>query len=369
MDAVGRLAGGVAHDFNNILQAMLSLATVLRLRAGSPELTRIVGEIEAHIERGAGLTEQLLQFSRRQITDMQRLDLGKLASAAGLLLRRLIPEHIRLTVETTQERLWVQGNAGQLQQVLVNLAVNARDAMPSGGTLTVRTSGGHGEAVVEVADTGHGMDEATRTHLFEPFFTTKEPGKGTGLGLSVVHGIIGLHGGRIEVASAPGEGSSFRVTLPVVPAPDDPASEPFGEMELLHGHGERVLIVEDEDGARQALAELVEMLGYQVTAMGSGEDAGLLPTELAPALLLTDLMLPGIDGAALAAGLRARWPHLKIVLMSGYTEDEAVRRGVREGEVHFLQKPFDVTALARALGEAMEGTRWGAEVEEGGNTE
>jgi len=357
IEAVGRLAGGVAHDFNNILQAMLSLATVLRLRAASPELAKIVAEIEAHIKRGAGLTQQLLLFSRRQAVERKRLDLGEVAGAAGMLLRRLIPENIRLAVDTTPERLWVEGDAGQLQQVLMNLAVNAKDAMPGGGTLTVSTRPGDGEAIIEVADTGEGMDEDTRTHLFEPFFTTKGVGKGTGLGLSVVHGIVEQHGGRIEVESSPGEGSVFRVVLQAMPAPDEAAKEPSGEKELPRGDGARLLVVEDEEGARKGLVELLEFLGYEVTAVGSGEEAGVLPDEPAPDLLLTDLVLPGIDGAALAAGLRDRWPNLKVVLMSGYTEDEAVRRGVNEGDVHFLQKPFDMVALARALRAALGSSR------------
>ena len=357
MEAVGRLAGGVAHDFNNILQTLLSLATVLRLKVASPELARIVAEIEAHIKRGAGLTQQLLLFSRRQVAERKRVDLGELVSVTGVLLRRLIPESIRLTVDTTPERLWVEGDAGQLQQVLMNLAVNAKDAMPAGGTLTIRTSGRMSEAVVEVIDTGQGMDEETRSHLFEPFFTTKEVGKGTGLGLSVVHGIVEQHGGLIEVESSPGEGSLFRVVLPTVAAPDAATKEPSGDKELPRGEGARVLVVEDEDGARKGLVEILEFLGYEVTALGSGEEAGVLPDEPAPDLLLTDLVLPGIDGAALAAGLRDRWPHMKTVLMSGYTEDEAVRRGVNEGDVHFLQKPFDMAALALELHAALGSSR------------
>ena len=353
LEAVGRLAGGVAHDFNNILQAMLSLATVLRLRSGAPELAKIVAEIEAHIKRGAGLTQQLLLFSRRQMAERSRFGLDEPVDKAGDLLRRLIPENIRLVVDTAAERLWVEGDAGQLQQVLMNLAVNAKDAMPAGGTLTLRTRYRGGEAVVEVADTGHGMDAATRAHLFEPFFTTKDAGQGTGLGLSVVHGIVEQHGGRIEVESTPGEGSVFRVLLPAAPAPDEAADEPSGETEVPTGHGERVLIVEDEDGAREGLADLLELLGYEVVAVSSGEAAGVLPPEFAPSLLLTDLMLPGVDGATLAVGLRDRWPHLKVVLMSGYTEDEAVRRGVDEGSVRFLQKPFDVAALGRAVAAAL----------------
>ena len=351
MEAVGRLAGGVAHDFNNILQAMLSLATVLRLKAGSPELARIVAEIEVLIRRGAGLTQQLLLYSRRQVAERKRVDLGEGAGAVGVLLGRLIPENIRLVVDTVPGQVWVDGDAGQLQQVLMNLVVNAKDAMPSGGTLTVRASRVDGDAVLAVIDTGQGMDETTRSRLFEPFFTTKDTGKG--LGLSVVHGIAEQHSGRVEVESSPGEGSLFRVILPAMSPPDAAAKESSADVEPPSGHGERVLIVEDEEEARKGLAELLTIFGYEVTAVGSGEEAGVLPDEPAPDLLLTDLMLPGIDGVALAAGLRDRWPHLKVVLMSGYTEDEAVRRGVDEGEVLFLQKPFDMATLTHTLRAAL----------------
>ena len=355
MEAVGQLAGGIAHDFNNILQAMLSLATVLRLRAPSPELAKTLAEIEALIRRGAGLTQQLLLFSRREISKTERLDLGELAGTAGVLLRRLIPENIHLTVETTPELLWVEGDAGQLQQVIMNLAVNAKDAMPEGGTLTVRAFGAGGEAVLEVADAGQGMDEQTRARLFEPFFTTKEKGKGTGLGLSVVHGIVTQHGGHIEVESSIGAGSRFRVVLPAVAQPENQAGAAAGvDAELPLGRGEHVLVVEDEEGARKGLVEVLEYLGYNVTAVGSGEEAGVLPADLAPDLLLTDLMLPGVTGSELAAGLRDRWPSLNVILMSGYTEDESVRRGVDKGKVRFLQKPFDMAALAREMRAAIE---------------
>ena len=354
LEAVGRLAGGVAHDFNNILQAMLSLATVLRLRAESPELTGIVAEIEALIRRGAGLTQQLLLYSRRQVAEKKRVDLSELTGGVGMLLGRLIPANVRLTVETVPDGLWVDGDAGQFQQVLMNLVVNAKDAMPTGGTLTVRAGRVGGEAVLAVIDTGHGMDEETRSHLFEPFFTTRSAG--TGLGLSVVHGIVEQHRGRVEVDSVPGEGSVFRVILPAMPPPDAPDVEPVGDAGPFGGRGERVLVVEDEETARKGLAELLTISGYEVTAVGSGEVAIALPTSPVPDLLLTDLMLPGIDGAYLAKTLRERWPRLKVVLMSGYTEDEAVRRGVDEGEVRFLQKPFDMAALALTLRTALAET-------------
>ena len=352
--ALGQLAGGVAHNFNNILQALLSLATVLRLRVKSPELATTVAEIDALVKRGANLTRQLLLFSQHEVTKKERIDLGETVSAAVALLRHLIPENVRLALETPPEPLWVDGDRGQIDQIIVNLAVNARDVMPGGGTLTVRTCGRGGEAILEVADTGHGIDEDTRAHLFEPFFTTKGKHEGRGLGLSVVHGIVERHGGRIEVESAPGQGARFRIVFPLVsPQEEVVAEQPVGEGELLPGHGERILLVEDEDTARRSLVEILEMQGYQVTALASGEEARSLPERPAPNLLLTDLMLPGVSGSQLAARLGGRWPDLKVVLMSGYSEDEVARRGVEAGTMRFLQKPFDLTTLAREIRAAL----------------
>ncbi len=353
LEAVGRLAGGVAHDFNNILQALLSLATVLRMRVGSPELASIVGEIEAHVMRGAGLTQQLLLFSRRQTTEKEKVDLVEVVEAVGELLRRLIPENTLFSVDVPTTPLWVFGDALQLQQVLMNLAINAKDAMPGGGTLTMRAFRNFGEAALEVTDSGCGMDEAIRERLFEPFFTTKETGKGTGLGLSVVHGIVEQHEGRVEIKSAPGEGSRFRVILPLLEVPEGESVRPRRQLNLPRGRGERILLVEDESGVRGALAMLLETLGYQVTDVGSGEEAIESVAETAPDLLLTDLVLPGVDGASLAARLRDRWPGLKVVLMSGYTEDEVVRRNIDDGSVHFLQKPFDMRSLACEVSAAL----------------
>ena len=358
MEAVGRLAGGVAHDFNNILQAMLSLATVLRLRAASPELAKTVAEIEALIKRGAGLTQQLLLFSRRQVAERKRLDLGRADQRGGPLLRRLIPENIRLTVETTPERLWVDGDAGQLQQVLMNLAVNARDAMPAGGTLTVRTSGGDGEAVIEVIDTGHGMDEETRSHLFEPFFTTKEPGKGTGLGLSVVHGIVEQHGGRIEVESAPGEGSRFRVVLPTVPAPDA-AAEGAERRDGAAARGRRAGAGRRGRGRRAPRAgrdprdaRLPGDRGGQ--RRGGGRPAGRAGARSPAHRPHAAGHRRHRAGGGPARSLAAHEDRADVRLHRG--RGGPPRRRARE-HVHFLQKPFDMAALARELHAALGSSR------------
>lgn len=367
IEAVGRLAGGVAHDFNNLLQAMLSQAQALQLSADSQELAEALAEIEAHIRRGASLTQQLLLFSRREVSQRKRLDLGEVITAAEMMLRRLTPDNIRTAVEMPLGHLWVEGDSGQLQQVVVNLALNARDAMPSGGTLTLRGGDGDGEVFLEVSDTGHGMDEETQRQLFEPFFTTKDAEHGTGLGLAVVHGIVTQHHGRVEVSSQPGQGSRFRVVLPVMPEPTVVRARPAAtgpvpvKVEPPRGSGERVLVVEDEDGARQGLASILELLGYQVTAVGSGEEALALEQMPGFDVLLCDLMLPGIQGTEVAERLGERWPALRIVLMSGYAHGDVLRRQIAQPTLRFLQKPFGMSALAREVRAALEDESGGRE--------
>jgi PAS domain S-box-containing protein len=353
MEAVGQLAAGVAHEFNNLLQALMSMAAIIRMRAESASVAKIGTEMESQIRRGASLTQQLLLFSRHEAIAKSDLDLREELQKASVLLRRLIPENIRIVVELGPRFLAVEGDAGQMQQVILNLAINARDAMPAGGMLTLRTGSSQGELFVEVEDTGHGMDEATQSHIFEPFFTTKELGKGTGLGLAVVYGIVEQHGGRIDVQSRLGEGSRFRVILPEGSFQAVRCLERSGHPEMSAGSG-RVLLVEDEEAVREGIAVLLEMIGYDVIMVGSGEEALALPLEPAPDLLLSDVTLPGIAGSALGTALRRRWPSLKVVLMSGYIE-EALQANALEQGWHFLQKPFEMNDLARHIHEALAG--------------
>ena len=356
MEAVGQLAGGVAHDFNNLLQAMLSLTQMLVGHLSDPKrLKSDAAELEQLVKRGAALTRQLLLFSRRETLRSERLDLNEVVRDGLTLLRRLLKAHVAIEAPLAEGQLPVEADRGQLGQVLINLGVNAGDAMPEGGRLVIATGSENGTVWVKITDTGGGIPAAIRDHIFEPFFTTKGPGKGTGLGLSVVHGIVTQHGGTVTFESREGQGTTFAVTLPRAGSGESPAVE-IAERggASPRGHGELVLVVEDEESARQALAEILTILGYQVTAVGSGEEAGRLAPERPFDLLLTDLMLPGITGGELAMGLQARWPDLRVVLMSGYTEDEAVRRGVGEGQVRFLQKPFDMDALARELRAALD---------------
>jgi two-component system cell cycle sensor histidine kinase/response regulator CckA len=353
MEAVGQLAAGVAHEFNNLLQALMSMAAIVRLRAGNPQVATIGAEMEGQIRHGARLTQQLLQFSQGQPIELTNLDLGEQVRTAGILLRQLIPENIRIVVATSPERLSVEGDAAKVQQVLLNLAINARDAMPAGGTLTLRTGSSDGEVFLEVEDTGEGIDEATRTHLFEPFFTTKEQGKGTGLGLAEVHGIVAEHGGRIDVDSGPGQGCRFRVIFPASASESLPAPEPEADVDWSQGTG-RVLLVEDQEGVRAGITMLLEMIGYEVTAAASAEEAMAMVIEPPPDLLLSDITLPGIAGPELGERLVERWPSLKVVLMSGYIE-EASRASASRREWQFLQKPFEVTDLALHLRAALDG--------------
>ena len=358
MEAVGNLAGGIAHDFNNLLQAMLSQTQVLRNQPNEPEMVVIVcDELTDAINRGASLTRQLLLFARRETIRPERIDLNEAVRDASRLLRRLIREDIAVTVDLAEQGLPLDADRGQLQQVLINLAVNAADAMPEGGRLVIRTGAGDAHQVwLSLTDNGHGIPEAIREHVFEPFFTTKAAGKGTGLGLSVVQGIVTQHRGRIEVQSTAGAGTTFTVTLPGAAAGADIAAEevPIPVLGPVSGAGERILVVEDEEGAREGLRSILTSLGYDVVAVGSAEDAGVLPAEEPFDVLLTDLMLPGATGPQLAQGLLDRWPALRVILMSGYTEDEAVRRGVAGGTVRFLQKPFGLDALSREVRAALD---------------
>ncbi|MFI5142674.1 MAG: PAS domain S-box protein, partial [Thermoanaerobaculales bacterium] len=326
MEAVGRLAGGVAHDFNNLLQTMLGQAHILLQKSHEPSIIEEMSrELVQQVNRGASLTRQLLLFSRRETALPQWCDLNEIVRNATQMLRRLVRANIVLASELAPEDLGIKADRGQLEQVLMNLVVNASDAMPEGGVLVIRTAAaGRTQVSLAVRDTGHGIPEAIRDRIFEPFFTTKDPGKGTGLGLSVVHGIVTQAGGRIEVESIAGKGTVFRVLFPRAEAPTPPVvQERPAASSSDAGRGERILIVEDEGGTREGLREIVTSLGYEVVAVASGEEAGSLPAEPSFDLLLTDLMLPGIAGPELAVGLHERWPELRVILMSGYTEDEA----------------------------------------------
>ena len=352
METLGRLASGVAHDFNNILQAQLALVQLLRSPGRSAAaLEEVVGQLESLVHRGAFLTKRLLLFSRPEKTYASPLELNAFLRQELDFFRRLLPEPIRLELELAPEPLVVEGDWHQLGQVLMNLVVNAQDAMPAGGTLTVRSLAQGDTVGFAVQDTGAGIPQEHLDKLFEPFFTTKPPGQGTGLGLAVVHGIVQAHGGRVEVASSPGQGSCFTVWLPRAPHRVITQAQPprVSAPPLAAAEGKTVLVVEDEPLARQALAESLRSVGYRVVEAACAAEA----LELAPAegfeLLLTDLSLPDGSGLELAARLHARTPGFRLVVMSGYALDPSrFGEGVPPG-ARFLQKPFTLAELATTL--------------------
>jgi PAS domain S-box-containing protein len=350
LQAVGQLAGGIAHDFNNLLQAMQSGLEVLRSKGSdSARGQSVLSDLEGHVDRGSALTRKLLLFGRREIVRRQRLDLNAVIRETDQLLRRLVRENIHVTLRLAEHELPVEADPGQLEQVLINLTLNASEAMPSGGRLVIETHRQGKQAVCSFADTGIGLDEEQRSRVFDPFYTTKSPDKGTGLGLTVVHGIITQLGGAIEVDSEVHSGSTFKIVLPLTSTaaaalPCEPSAE---RTATLAGH--RVLVVEDELGAREGLKDILDLLGYQATAVATGEEALALPEQPGFDVLLTDLVLPGIQGFEVAERLKRRWSDMQVIAMSGYTEDETVREQVWSGAVRFLQKPFGAKQLAAEL--------------------
>ncbi len=366
MEAVGRLAGGVAHDFNNLLTVIDGYAGFI-LEAVTPEdpLYRDAEMVSLTVAKAAELTRQLLTFSRRQLVQPRAVAFGGVVGGLEKMLRRLIGEDIDLTIEADPGAGTVMADPGQLEQVVMNLVVNARDAMPTGGRLRVRTFGGvrldlpagaetQGQAsswaVLEVSDTGCGMDEATQARIFEPFYTTKEQGKGTGLGLSTVYGITQQLCGRITVDSRPGEGTTFRLQLPrVEQAPDELSLADDCERPLRGS--ETILLVEDEDAVRALTGRILQSAGYTILQARHGGDA-LLAAEASGNridLMLTDVVMPGLDGRQLAMRLHPLQPRMKILYMSGYTGDALGQYGVLDSGLAFLPKPFQRLDLLRKV--------------------
>jgi len=371
MEAIGVLAGGVAHDFNNLLTVINGYSDMVSssLPAGDP-LHPLVAEIRKAGDRAISLTRQLLAFSRKQILASQILDLNALVGEAEKMLGRLIGEDIDLSAILAPDLGRVKADPGQMEQVIMNLVVNARDAMPTGGLLTLETRNVHLDpsyvrshanitpgsyVLLAVTDTGIGMDEATRAQIFEPFFTTKEVGKGTGLGLATVYGIVKQSGGFIEVYSELGRGTTFKIYLPridEVPLDEKPA---LGAHETPTGT-ETILLAEDEEGVRSLIRFTLESHGYTVHTTRDGEEALRVSQELASPihLLITDVVMPKLSGRALVEQLQARHPQMRVLYLSGYTNDAMVRHGVLESGVAFLQKPFAPSALAWKVREVLD---------------
>jgi PAS domain S-box-containing protein len=366
LESIGQLAGGVAHDFNNILASvMMHLSSLQENPRHDSETQESLAEVMLQVDRAANLTRQLLMFSRQSVMEVKVLDLSELVANLLKMLGRLIGEHILVQFNRREGWTSVEADAGMIEQVLMNLAVNARDAMPKGGTLTIGLEPiqvavehvkGNPEArfgtfvCLSVADTGCGMDDATVKRIFEPFFTTKEPGKGTGLGLATVNGIVAQHKGWVEVKSEPGKGTTFKIYLPAAAKKAAEANRP-AKIPLRRGH-ETILLVEDEASVRRPVVRNLQQLGYRVLEASNGQVA--LEVWQAHAgqidLLFSDMVMPeGLTGLDLAEKLRAEKPSLKVILSSGYNQEMAGHAIPAGGGFVFLQKPYQLLELSKTI--------------------
>ncbi len=365
MEAVGRLAGGIAHDFNNLLTVITGYVSLILSRNcnGDPFHKELV-EIRSAAEKTADLTRQLLAFSRKQILQPKIIDLNMIVAGLEIILQRLIGEDIELSTDLENIAANVLVDPGQIEQIIVNLAVNARDAMPKGGSLTIGTKivdldesfarehspvllGRH--VVLSVSDTGVGMNQATMSKMFEPFFTTKEKGKGTGLGLSMVYGIVAQSKGHIFAESTPEKGTTFRIYLPKVEG-FETNSRDIVSVDAKGGK-ETILVVEDEPVLQTLFGKILAVNGYSVMSACSGDEAVLLSRDFKGPiqLLLTDVVMPGMNGRELADRIHAARPGIKVIFMSGYTDDAIVHHGVLEDGIEFLTKPFSPEILANKV--------------------
>ena len=371
MEAVGRLAGGIAHDFNNLLMAITGYADTLESNLkGEDALRKNAEEIRRAAERAAALTSQLLAFSRKQVLRPRVLDLRDVVARMEEMLCRLIGENIALST-AVDEGLWrVKADQGQIEQVIMNLVVNARDAMPQGGRLLVEArnvelDGSYvsrhmavnpgSYVLLAVSDNGMGMSNETISHLFEPFYTTKEQGKGTGLGLATVYGIVTQSGGHIWVYSEPGEGTTFKIYLPRVEGEVEEVLPARQEAIPVEG-SETILLVEDDDLVRNMICETLKQNGYTMLNAASGDEALNLcgDHEGVIDLLVTDVVMPGMNGRELAERLSTAYPRLKTLFISGYTDHGIVHNGILDPETDFLQKPFKLDALATKIRQIMD---------------
>ncbi|HTS60589.1 MAG TPA: ATP-binding protein, partial [Candidatus Acidoferrales bacterium] len=364
LETIGRLAGGVAHDFNNLLTVITGYTQfVLDDNALSSHLRDQLDVVVEAANRGAALTSQLLAFSRRQTIHRRVLDLNQVIATTTNVLRRLIGEHIELQTRLTAEACPVDADAGQIEQIIMNLVTNARDALQGGGTITIETglvdlapgeerSGGR-YVLLAITDTGTGLDEETRIHIFEPFYTTKGFGKGSGLGLASVFGIVKQHKGDIRVESELGKGTRFEIFLPCAEkVAETEAPQPSGR---VHG-SETILVVEDEEGVRLLVRRSLETLGYKVLEARNGRDALRVYQEHGGviSLVVTDVVMPEMHGQELAARLKRMQPGLKVIYISGYPADAIGQFGVVNNDSHFLGKPFTSTALAQKVREVLD---------------
>ena len=376
MEAIGQLAGGVAHDFNNPLMLIGGYSELMsaQVRENDPLRNHLV-EIQKATARATSLTQQLLAFSRKQVLKPEVLDLNAVVAETERVLGRLIRENIELTIDLAPDLGCVRADRGQIEQVVMNLVINAGDAMPEGGKLTVETSNvqlsqaylnRHAKVeagscvMLAVSDNGVGMDARTKARIFEPFFSTKEKGRGTGLGLSTVYGIVKQSGGNIWVYSEPGQGTTFKVYLRRVQekVKSAPARGKASRGEALRG-SETILLVEDEESIRRLTRDFLEKEGYKVIEARNGQEALWVSDRHAGVihLMMTDVVMPGMSGAVLAEKIAANRPELKVLYMSGYADAAIVRHGVLDGEKAFLQKPFALQVMAEKLRTVLDGRK------------
>ena len=372
MEAVGRLAGGIAHDFNNVLTVIQAYAVFLQGRFEPDDSAREDVEIIIDAsERAARLTNQLLAFSRKQVQQLVPVVLNDTVADLDRMLRRVIGEHIDLATRLDPELGTVNADVTQIEQVVLNLAVNARDAMPRGGRMTIETANidltetysqpefdpvPAGQYVmIAVSDTGHGMDEETRTKIFEPFFTTKKDGEGTGLGLATVYGIVRQHGGFIWVYSEPERGTTFKIYLPRISDDTVRHARKPGTERNLEGD-ETILLVEDEEYVREAAARILRRAGYTILEAQSGAEALALAESWEGAIdvVVTDVIMPGMSGETLTTRIRKVRQDIAVVYMSGYTDNAIVHQGILDPDTHFIQKPFSPDSLLSKVREALD---------------
>jgi PAS domain S-box-containing protein len=373
LEAVGQLAGGIAHDFNNLLTAIRGYAELARRGLEEDERRRDdLAEVIANADRAAALIRQLLAFGRRQVLEPRVMDPAEVVGDMASMLRRLLGEHIELATHTVRGLGWIKVDPSQLEQIVVNLAVNAADAMPDGGKLTIELCNAEFDAayvaahagaipgpyvLLAVSDTGVGMDKATQAHVFEPFFTTKEPGKGTGMGLATVYGIVKQSGGFIYVYSEPGQGTTFRIYLPRVAEQRPAAGAETPAARPSSSGTETILLVEDEPAVRSFARRTLEEQGYIVLEAAGGADAlSIVASHADPiALLVTDVVMPGLQGYQLAEQLATGRPELRVLYLSGFTENSMIHHGVPDDGVAFLAKPFSTDALSEAVRRVLDG--------------
>jgi signal transduction histidine kinase/CheY-like chemotaxis protein len=374
MEAIGRLAGGVAHDFNNLLAVILNYAEFLKEElAGDPARSADLKEISAAAQRGARLVQQLLAFSRKQLVSPETLDLNEVVLAMEQLLRQAVGRDTEVEIASDPDLWSITADLGQIEQALLNLAVNARDAMPQGGRLTLKATNTRidtpltsqlgdiapGEYIkLAVSDTGSGIEPETQLHIFEPFFTTKETGNGAGLGLFTVYGIVTQNGGNMQVESAPGIGTTFIIHLPRVHTPIEAAE--IESVPQLAPHGaETILLVEDETVVRDLVRQVLQATGYVVLEAANGEQALQLSTahQSPIQLLLADVVLPGLSGPEVAEQLASTRPEIQVIYMSGYAQNTIKRYRIPQGQHLFLQKPFTPATLLANVREVLDASK------------